>query len=295
VIANSLLEIAFITEEESDSRVLRPLASEFESRGFKATWTNDLWYQAPVGIFAVHTNHFWNFETGVLRRPRCDFSAILLHDLGQDNGNGGYDYFSVDPWHFFDLGFVPGPSWIAKVLEAKSRGIALPRLGVIEGGWPPLLERPPELSSRAHDRRRLLLATSWTRREHLDGTLRALGARPYDVTVKLADPNVNIADDSPWVDVLMEAQAEKRWIREHPPQDRRLTIAPIGASIGDLLAAADIVISNGSSIAYEGLLWGRPAVCVTDWGHPSGPSGLELVDPPCGGAGMIPTRLDCLA
>ena len=54
-----------------------------------------------------------------------------------------------------------------------------------------------------------------------------------------------------------------------------------------VLAMADVVVSNGSSVAMEGIVIGRPALCVTSWQHPAGPTGDDLLVPSSDVAGIV--------
>ena len=272
--------------------MLEPIAAEFRSRGLSIQWSEDVFHEARgIGIYACHANLFFDFEQGGRLSPRTDFSVVLLHDLNQDNAAGGRSYFANDRWDVFDLGVVPGPSWMAAVRDAEGSGILMPRLGVVEGGWPPLdaalaeaatkaRKSPPAKTSVDQNQPiRCLVACSWYERSILDDLLAVVDAEEIAIVLKLADPPPPVSEQNPWKGILQAACREYELARDHADAYDSVTLAPPGASISELLSGVDLVISNGSSIMFEGLLWEVPGICVRDWVHPTGERGVDESQP----------------
>ena len=91
-------DITFIYTDMGEYYNLKPIADEATSRGYKVTFTNDIFTPAEIGVYCQHVCHPENSK----------FSVILLHDLNQGHKPNIWEY---EPWNKFDIGIVPGTFW----------------------------------------------------------------------------------------------------------------------------------------------------------------------------------------
>jgi hypothetical protein len=282
-------EVALYVEGEHERAVLAPIGDELARRGARVRTTGDLHEPAQIGLYACHTNRFFDFEASGWMRPPNELSALAVHDLGQA-GMLDAAYFEAEPWHVFDLGFLPGPEWADMWQRASDGGAKGPALGMHVVGWPKMdhVHAAPEAfaqtvaSLRASlgvgERPVALLACSWSNRGQLDDAVRALAKTDLDLVVKY--PRFSPPPpESPWFERLSAARDEVEEARATAEAYERVVVADDDADIMALLALADLVLSNGSNVLYESVLAGVPGVSIREWVHPAGPHGAEAVRP----------------
>jgi len=276
------LPVVFYFTDEIERDTLTPVARELARRGCVVRGTSDFRDQAEIGLYACHSNRFFDFSAGRWTVPSSRFSVIALHDLGQANDSGEL-YFENDSWHVFDLGLLPGPAWMSVFARAVGRGIRGPRLGVRVGGWPKGDHASgPEFDEscrRLRDalgldgsRKVLLLGCSWSDRQQLTDVMRRVDHDRFDVVVKYPSfpPPPN---GSPWFDRLVAAREELGLARHLAENSAGVRVATDGSDVYALVTIADVVLSNGSNLLYEGVLMGTAGVSVRDWVHPAGRDG----------------------
>jgi hypothetical protein len=282
-------EVALYVEGEHERAVLAPIGAELARRGARVRTTDDLREPAEVGLYACHTNRFFDFEGGGWRRPPNELSALAVHDLGQA-GMLDAGYFEVEPWHVFDVGLLPGPEWAGMWERASTGGATGPSLGIKVVGWPKMdhVHAAPEAFAEAVASLRaalgvgtrpvVLLACSWSNRGQLDDALAALAGSDVDLVVKYP-PFTPPAPDSPWFERLTAAGDEVAQARAAARAHERVAVADDGADIMALVSLADVVLSNGSNVLYESVLAGVPGVSIREWIHPAGGRGEEAIRP----------------
>ncbi len=282
-------DVALYVEGEHERAVLAPIGAELARRGARVRTTGDLHEPAQVGLYACHTNRFYDFEGGSWRRPPNELSALAVHDLGQA-GMLDVDYFEAEPWHVFDLGLLPGPDWAGMWERAAADGATGPALGMHVVGWPKMdhVHADPQAFAQALAAQRealgvggrpiVLLACSWSNRGQLDDALAALAQADVDLVVKyprFSPPS----PESPWFARLSAAEQEVEQARAAAHAHPRAVVADDEADIMALVSLADVVLSNGSNVLYESVLAGVPGVSIRDWVHPAGGSGEAAVRP----------------
>jgi GT2 family glycosyltransferase len=280
-------------QDQCEEPCLSPIRDEFLRRGYPAALTRDFHAPSLLSLFACHANLLFNFTAGHWEKPRASFSAICLHDLHQDNGEGAA-YFRRDNWGVFDLGLLPGPRWQSLYFQSLHQGIRGPKLGVQTVGWPkadPFFQRPhpasppppsPQRSllERCDPRKKtLLLAASWMNRSMLQDCMDLLSSGEFNLIVKFANWAGTDLSTNPWRERLEAQREETAYCLQWASRLPGLIVAPVDIDIFSLLALSDAVLSNGSNVMFEGILLGIPGLCVRDWVHPSGPKGESSVTP----------------
>ena len=284
-------------QDQCEVPCLSPIRDEFIRRGYPAAITRDLETPSLLGVFACHANLFFNFAEGRWKKPPAAFSAICLHDLYQDNGEGSA-YFKNDNWGVFDLGLLPGPRWHSIFHQSLNHQIRAPKLGVRTGGWPkadpffhrkqtqpankayPATEAERALRQRCDpSKKTLLLAASWMNRSMIEDCMSVITSGEFNVIVKFANWAGTDLSGNPWQQRLEAQRRETSHCIQWASQIPGLVVAPVDIDIFSLLGMSDAVLSNGSNVMFEGILLGIPGLCVRDWVHPCGPKGESTITP----------------
>lgn len=201
----------------------------------------------------------------------------------------GYEYFLDQTLRVFDSALVPGPRHAAMLAEAKKAHGAdlVPKQGWVEVGWPKsdtyfssdLLRsnRPNSVNQTAISKPVALLAATWQSRAVIDSVLRAGITSDWNVMVKFPPLTSFFAEpSSPWRETLERWEKELQMAFDLASDSSSLIVLDPEADIYQCIAAADVIISNGSSVSLEANLVGKPALNVITWGHPAGPEGKDL-------------------
>lgn len=251
------MAITFFYTDSVERQTTRPIADEAEKRGYAVRSSDRLDEAAEIGFFCSH-------------RPsprRCRFSAIMLHDLAQRHDMWP-DYWKAEPWHAFDVGFLPGPSWADRWLAASRQRVSRPRKGVYALGWPKadaLFSRKGEFEAQAaslrgklglRHERSILYAPSWENHGKQDDFVRALRGLPVNLLLKQA----------PWSQAYPEVLASIAAMNAlHAKAGPDVHILSPEVGIVQCLALADAMVSEESSVLIEALLLDVPGIAVMDW------------------------------
>jgi hypothetical protein len=289
--------VTLYSTDNAELASLLNIKNEFERRGYKVFQSQDLSQKSEIGIYAVHANHFYDFDLGILNRPNSLFSVSILHDFGQDNGEQ-HNYFRNDTWEIFDFGLVINDSWGHFLKRAISNGVKGPRHGFTIAGYPksddwfikmdsPEVSISPELITTK--KTRILLACSWQNREHLTMAMNAIDSSKYQIVSKAFDYETNFTAmiDSPWEDVFIAQRQEGRLLNSFYGLHPEIIALPNEINIFDAIVSCDVVVSNGSNVMFESILALKPAICVTDWSQPAGLHGEETVYSKINSPGII--------
>lgn len=280
-------EVTLYIDGEHEADVVRPIGTGFARRGCAVVETGDFAQPSEIGIYACHPNRFFDFGVGEWQRPPSDVAVLALHDLGQDNG-ADTGYFSVDSWHTFDYGLLPGRHWAELWKRAEEQGMPGPTHGMHLVGWPKAdamwadsaahEAAVVELRQRCglDDRLTLLLGCSWSDERQLDELLTAVDPSRHQVLARYPVP-VDPDPESPWAQKLTEVAEIQRRTRTRAAADPRVAVSPDGAGVMTVVGAADVIVSNGSGLLYEAVLAGVPGISVRSWQHPAGRDGDRLV------------------
>ena len=282
-------EVALYADDSHELEVLVPVGAELERRGARVRTAESFDEPAEIGVYSAHTSRFYDFDDHVWRRPANELMVQTVHDLG-DGGAEGWAYFQGESWRIFDLGLLPGRRWMEEWRRAAESGTPGPAQGMRVVGWPKMDNVHADAAGFAQSVRALraelglgerpavLLACSWSDRRQLRDTLTVLDPDEYDVVVKYP-ASLLPPPESPWESRLTEAFHEMRAARAEAEATDPVRVADDDADIMALVAACDVVLSDGSNVLYEGVLAGVPGICVADWPHPAGRHG-ELLERP---------------
>ena len=254
-----LREITFFYTDGVEKQTTWLISVEARKRGYIINHTDNILDKADIGIYCQHSCIPSNSK----------FSIILLHDFGQGH-NRWPNIWKFEPWSDFDIGILPGKSWVDRWQECSNYFYSRPRLGVYELGWPKtdILFNKEHSESAQKEIKILkeglnlmhpitvLYAPSWENDRKQDEFVQALKDLPVNLLLKQA----------PWSDEYPEIiQNIKEMDDLHKNYKDNVNIISPKVDIMLCLKLCDIVVSDESSVLIEGLALDIPAVAVTDW------------------------------
>lgn len=245
-----------------------PIAEEAKRRGYQVSFSDDLRKKSEIGLYCQHRAYPKNSK----------FSVVMLHDMAQQHGNWP-NIWIREPWDIYSIGILPGPAWEERWQQSCRHPFAHPRLGVMRGGWPKsdkIFKEKNKVSKEDLKKQLgltrdkvILYAPSWEYDSKQDEFVSALIGLDADLILKQA----------PWSDEYANIKENIRLMNEkHKGIADNVHIIDPDTNIFDCIKVADIMISDESSVMFEGLLLDVPSVAVTDWMIPD----------------MTPARFPCI-
>jgi len=283
--------------------VLEPIVEHLNRIGLIADLTEDFTIQSDVGLYACHGNRFFNFSTGNWNPLPSRLSVLCVHDFEQITPKS-IDAFMNDGWHRFDLALVPNHKYLFLGERADHLGYKLPQHGLRVIGWPPSdkhfaqvtektrFESPePAVLQTNTKKKRVFLACSWSSPKQILDCHSVLGTDDYEFIVRY--PNIlKQKTNSPWKATLDHAIQDVKSAIKIAKTLPATHVPDTNANLFDLLVSSDVIVSNGSNVTLEGVIVGKPGICVTSWTHPSGPEGTERYVPELSQTGVLNGTLE---
>lgn len=250
------LRITFFYTDNCERQALEPIACEAKKRGLEVLFSTNSREPAQIGVYCEHACV-----------PNADFSVILLHDLAQRHDIWP-NFWHCEPWNKFDIGCLPGQSWVERWQNQADFPISRPRLGVFDVGWPKadlvfkdrdkFIEEAKKLRETLGLKyeKSILYAPSWENDGKQDDFVKAFKDLPVNVLLKQA----------PWSSSYPQVLENIRQMNElHRNCAENVHIIDVEVSIMYCLSLADVLVSDESSVLTEALLLDVPGVAVTDW------------------------------
>jgi hypothetical protein len=248
--------MTFFYTDNCERQALATVAAEAANRGIEVKFSTDSKERAEIGVYCEHAC-----------TPNADFSVIMLHDLAQRH-DVWPSFWHYEPWNKFDIGIVPGKSWVDRWQTQAGFPMARPRLGLFDLGWPKadLVFRDKEVFAKEAEKLRntlglkheksVLYAPSWENHGKQDDFVKAFIDMPVNVLLKQAPWPTAYS----WVlDNISEMNALHKGCADN------VHIVDPEVSIMYCLSLADVLVSDESSVLTEALLLDVPGVAVTDW------------------------------
>ncbi|MDO9366614.1 MAG: tetratricopeptide repeat protein [Methylotenera sp.] len=248
--------ITFFYTDNCERQALEPIANEAKIRGIEVLFSTNSKELAQIGVYCEHAC-----------TPNADFSVILLHDLAQRHDIWP-NFWHYEPWSKFDIGCIPGQSWVERWQNQADFPMARPRLGMFDLGWPKADLVFKDRSRFAQEAQKLretlglkyeksvLYAPSWENHGKQDDFVQAFKDLPVNVLLKQA----------PWSNSYPQVLENIRQMNElHQGCAENVHIIDVEVSIMYCLSLADVLVSDESSVLTEALLLDVPGVAVTDW------------------------------
>jgi len=118
-------ECTFYYQELCERQAYEPIAREASRRGYSVEFTDDITRPSEIGFYCSHINHPENSK----------LSFIMFH--GMDQGRVRWPNMWIrEPWNKYDVGLLPGSSWVERWQKCTRDPVVHPRKGVYEIGWP---------------------------------------------------------------------------------------------------------------------------------------------------------------
>lgn len=250
-------DITFFYTDGVEYQTAQPIAEEATRRGFRVRFSKNIFQKAEIGVYCQHRCF-----------PECSkFSMVMLHDLAQGH-NRWPNIWIGEPWNKFDIAILPGDSWVERWQECSWDPFVRPRIGVFKLGWP-----KADLVFVSEDRFRresasfrkelglihhnsVIYAPSWENDGKQDEFVQALKDLPVNLLLKQA----------PWAPKYQHIIENIRLMNEkHRDCGKNVKIIDSNISIMRCLGLANIIVSEESSVMFEGLLFDIPSIAVTDW------------------------------
>jgi hypothetical protein len=238
-------------------QTIEPIADDASKRGYQISFSKDIFQKAEIGFYCDHECYPNNSK----------LSIIMLHDLAQ--GHDRWPNIWIDePWNKFDIGILPGEGWAKRWQECSWYPNVMPKIGVFKLGWPKadLIFKNIEVyrkktlefkeSLQLKYDRSVIYVPSWEN----DG-------KQNDFVENLKDIPVNLLlKQAPWTDSYPEILENIKKMNDmHLNCADNVHIIDPNISIMTCLGLADIIVSDESSVLFEGLLLDIPSISVTDW------------------------------
>jgi hypothetical protein len=254
--------ITFFYSNDAEFQAMEPVAKLARERRYEVSFSQDPQEPAEIGVFCSHSP-----DPGNAR-----FSAVMLHDLGQEqwpeSPSREPNFWSVSPWNYFDIAVLPGRAWSECWRSVSWHASARPRIGVFELGWPKAdcifrdraaFAKDVEQLRRAlglRERPSVLYAPSFENDGKQDDFVRSLLDMPVNLLIKQDN----------WPEEI--TRIRETTVTHQALGDNIYVIDP-EVNIMYCLALADAVVSDESNCLAEALLFDLPGVSVTDWPIPA--------------------------
>ncbi len=245
--------VTFFYLREEEKQIFLNLAPELKKENFNIKFSKKLSGKADIGFYC---------QTDI-KKINSNVSAIFLG--GMDQGRVDWpNMWKKQPWNKFDLGFLPGKNWKKMWINSSTNFEARTRKGVFEVGWP----KADHLYSNnfKHKKYRIskkkinvLYAPSFECFGRQLEVTRAVKKCNFNLIIKhwLHKKEKRFADL--WNEIQLANIATLKLYKK-----KTLIVNPKDNFLG-LLNYVDLIITDESSVAYEGLLNNIPTISVKDW------------------------------
>lgn len=249
-------EITFIYSDSAEKSMYLPIGVEAEARGFKVSYTKNIFEKCEIGFYCQHQNH-----------PQYSkLSVIMLHDIIQQYSNWP-DIWFREPWNKYDIGILPSNQWEENWNQCSQWFYTRPRKGIYKVGWPKadvvvgisgnhFNERIYNEYNLDKKKETVLYAPAWENDGKQDDFVKAMLSLNVNILIKQA----------PWdQDQYPQIVANVAEMYEAHKDIPNVVILPPETNIYNAISVCDVLVSEESSTMCEAAMLGIPAVSVSDW------------------------------
>lgn len=249
-------DITFIYMDNVEKQIFSVIKEEAMRRGYKTKMTTNKFEKCEIGFYCQHVN-FPEYSK---------FSLIMLHDLIQQYGNWP-DIWIREPWNKYNVGFLPGKTWVENWNKCSQYFYARPKDGMYLVGWPKAdvvgkydkNEIRNEINKEYGldpNKKTILYAPSWEYGGKQDEFVQAM--MPLDVNILIKQyPYTKDNFTLEYKEVL-----KMNKLHENNP---RVHIMNPTTNILYAIMACDVLVSDESSTMCEAIMMGKPAISVSNW------------------------------
>ena len=249
-------EITFIYSDSAEKSMYLPIGVEAEARGFKVSYTKNIFEKCEIGFYCQHQNH-----------PQYSkLSVIMLHDIIQQYSNWP-DIWFREPWNKYDIGILPSNQWEENWNQCSQWFYTRPRKVYIKLAGPRQMLLLEFLGNHFNERiyneynldkkkETVLYAPAWENDGKQDDFVKAMLSLNVNILIKQA----------PWdQDQYPQIVANVAEMYEAHKDIPNVVILPPETNIYNAISVCDVLVSEESSTMCEAAMLGIPAVSVSDW------------------------------
>ena len=249
-------KITFFYTDHLEKNTWKNLKKKAYERGFATEFSKDLSKNVEIG--------FYNHDRSI--KNNAKISVISIHGMDQCRNLWPNPWVNMR-WDYYDVGLLPGNRWSKMWSKASFDPYAIPKKGVFNVGWPKSdainsnkfkLEKNKIKKKLNSKKKTILYAPSMeTDNKQLD---------ILDLAIKL---NVNlIIKHWPSKEDKRVSDIYKNIVTANKISKKRykdVTILPPKSDIFTCLSAADLLVTDESSVLYEAMFFNMPTVIPNDW------------------------------
>ena len=253
-------KVIFFYSRIEEKQIFENIAIELKKEKIKSDFSKNLKKKAEIGFYCESDSNPSNSK----------ISAIFLG--GMDQGRVDWpNIWKKQPWNKFDLGFLPGNNWARRwkscSLDTRSR----PKYGVYNVGWPKadllFFNKKDKIKSKLISKKykinekkiNILYAPSFECFNRQIEVTEAVKKNNYNLIIKHWLVKRETRYNDLWDNIIL---ANKKSLNLYK---KNTIIVDPKENFLDLLKFTNLIITDESSVAYEGLLNNIPTISVKDW------------------------------
>jgi hypothetical protein len=257
--SNITQKVTFFYKNIHEKQIFEPVAEEFKKKKIIYNYSKNFEKKAQIGFYCNIPN-----------KINSKISAIFLG--GMDQGRVVWpNIWKKEPWHKFDLGFLPGNNWEKRWRKSNYDNRSLTKYGVFNVGWPKadiLFNKKKNEKDTINFKRKykiqnkkinILYAPSFECFNRQVEVAKAVKKNGYNLIIKHWLEKDQKRYKDLW-QTIKEANIETLKIYNN----KTIIINP-EENFLKLLEFVDLIITDESSVAYEALIKMIPTISVKDW------------------------------
>ena len=260
--------ITFFVYDSRHKQAVEPIAEEASNRGYFVSFSDEVYEPAEIGVYTQHTGGILPFN--------AKLSVAMFH--GIDQGYMPDLWPKMENWRYVDIGFLPSETAAETWRSCSHVPHARPKRGVFKVGWPKsdFVFKPGFEEQVQQYKERYGIG---------DGTT-VLYAPSYESGGKISEfvEKVDGAADNLLVkhgpfDSGQYLEADTTLLDLYEKHSSKITPLDTDDNIFLGLGAADVLVSDESSVLLEASFTETVPVSVVDWptATESSPEDKELV------------------
>lgn len=254
-----IFTVTFFHKNVHEKHIFLPIAKELKNKGINSIYSKNMSKKAYVGFYCE-------------KPPKINakISAVFLE--GIDHGRTIWpNIWKNEPWNDFDLGFLPGDSWVNRWKKCAHDSRSQTKYGVFKVGW----TKSDFLFNSKLNKKKI---TEFQKKYGINrkgiNILYAPSFECFDRQIEVAKIVKRLGLNliiKHWL-VKKEKKYVDLWNNIKRSNKETLNIYKKKTKIIKpeenfliLLNFADLVVTDESSVAYEALLKNIPTISVVDW------------------------------
>lgn len=249
-------EITFFYTDHIEKNTWLNLKKKFNAKGYKTSYSRNLKKKVEIG--------FYNHDQNIKNNAR--FSVVTLH--GMDQGRASWpNAWKKTRWDFYDIGLLPGKAWVKLWKTSSHKFEANPKKGVFEVGWPKsdniysvsFKKKVKEIKKKLNLKKKTILYAPSFETDNKQLDILNLAKK---LNLNLVVKHWASKEDRSYSDIYKNI-TKMNMISKKEYKD--VFVFSPKSNIFLYLALADILITDESSVMYEGMLFGVPTIIPNEW------------------------------